>query len=83
MSESVSQAPETPQLPSAELIVPVAGVPTVTAAGGRRRSDFLYYGLRNKKLVFGLGLELVLVLFAIIGPMIAKFGPEALTGAQL
>jgi len=34
-------------------------------------SDFLYYGLRNKKLVFGLGLELLLILFAVIGPIIS------------
>jgi peptide/nickel transport system permease protein len=38
----------------------------------RRRNDFLHYGLRNKKLAFGLGLEIVLVLFAIIGPSIAN-----------
>ena len=43
-----------------------------TPTVGRGRSDFFYYGLRNKKLVFGLGLELLLVLLAIIGPMIAK-----------
>jgi len=54
-----------------------------TPAVGRKRSDFVYYGLRNKKLVFGLGLELLLVLFAIIGPMLAKYGPQTLTGAQL
>jgi peptide/nickel transport system permease protein len=84
MSESVSEAPETPQLPSSEPVVPVAGVPVVSGVTvGRRRSDLLYYGLRNKKLVFGLGLELLLVLFAIIGPIIAKFAPEVLTGAQL
>src|ERR1700758_2195037 len=84
MSESVSEAPQTPQLPSPEPVVPVAGIPGVGGtAVGRRRSDLFYYGLRNKKLVFGLGLELVLVLFAVIGPMIAKFAPEALTGAQL
>ncbi|MGD0701378.1 MAG: ABC transporter permease [Trebonia sp.] len=55
--------------------------------GARRRagqrSDFFYYGLRNRKLAFGLGLELLLVLFAIIGPMIAKYAPQALTGVQL
>jgi peptide/nickel transport system permease protein len=34
-------------------------------------NDFLYYGLRNKKLVFGIVLELLLVLFAIIGPIIS------------
>src|ERR1700722_1545955 len=54
-----------------------------TPTVGRKRSDFFYYGLRNKKLVFGLGLELLLVLFAIIGPMLAKYGPQPLTGAQL
>jgi peptide/nickel transport system permease protein len=50
---------------------------------GRKRSDLIYYGLRNKKLIFGLSLELLLVLFAIIGPMIAKYGPQEFTGAQL
>ena len=48
------------------------------ASSPRKRGDFLYYGLRNKKLLFGLTLELLLVLFAIIGPMIAKFGPLSL-----
>jgi peptide/nickel transport system permease protein len=37
----------------------------------KRTNDFLYYGLRNKKLVFGLGLEILLILAAIIAPMIA------------
>jgi peptide/nickel transport system permease protein len=56
---------------------PVAGVPVGAMAAGlprvavRKRSDFLYYGLRNKKLVFGLVLEALLVLFAIIGPIIS------------
>ena len=67
MSTSVSEIVEQPKAPTA----------------GRQRSDFIYYGLRNKKLVFGLGLELLLVLFAIIGPMIAKYGPQELTGSQL
>ena len=37
----------------------------------RGAGDFLYYGLRNRKLVFGLSLELLFVLFAIIGPFIS------------
>ena len=48
------------------------------AAPGRRaahRSDFLYYGLRNKKLVFGLVLEILLILFAIVGPVISPHNP--------
>ena len=46
---------------------------TPAAPGTRpvRGNDFLYYGLRNKKLVFGLVLELLLVLLAIIGPIIS------------
>jgi peptide/nickel transport system permease protein len=67
MSAPVSEAPR-----SAE------AVPAVPP--GRKRSDFVYYGLRNKKLVFGLGLELLLVLLAIIGPMIAKYTPGDYTG---
>jgi peptide/nickel transport system permease protein len=37
----------------------------------RKKNDFLYYGLRNKKLVFGLCLELLLVLLALLGPVIS------------
>jgi peptide/nickel transport system permease protein len=64
-------------------VVPIAGAPAGLAVGaiaGRRRGDFIYYGLRNKKLIFGLTLETVLVLFAIIGPMIAKYSPTYLVG---
>src|SRR5438067_13236454 len=51
---------------------PVPGAPAVPVSAPRpRRNDFFYYGLRNKKLVFGLSLEIVLVLLAIIGPMIS------------
>jgi peptide/nickel transport system permease protein len=77
MSESLSEVPQAVGPPQAG-----SGLPTGTVAV-RKRSDLIYYGLRNKKLIFGLSLELVLVLFAIIGPMIAKYGPEDFTGAQL
>jgi peptide/nickel transport system permease protein len=99
MSESVTgPLSETPQIPqdiplipavagpAVPAVAPVPGAPVGLGGGiavGRKRSDFLYYGLRNRKLVFGLGLELLLVLFAIIGPIIAKYAPLALTGAQL
>jgi peptide/nickel transport system permease protein len=85
MSESVSQAPEAPDTPGsgpavAAPVAPVAGVPVGLGAGGgtaahRRGSDFVYYGLRNKKLVIGLSVELLLILFAIIGPFLAKQPP--------
>jgi len=66
MSESVSEAPAA--------AVAATGLPGGPAAAGapRRRNDFLHYGLRNRKLLFGLGLELILVLVAIIGPYLAK-----------
>ena len=94
MSESLSEvpqaagAPRAPDGPAAAplTVAPIGGVSAGLGGGtavGRKRSDFIYYGLRNKKLIFGLGLELLLVLFAIIGPMIAKYGPQDFTGAQL
>jgi peptide/nickel transport system permease protein len=94
MSESLSEVPQaadSPQVPDGPAaaplaVAPIAGVSAGLGGGvavGRKRSDFIYYGLRNKKLMFGLGLELLLVLFAIIGPMIAKYAPQDFTGAQL
>jgi peptide/nickel transport system permease protein len=89
MSESVSEAPQAPDTPdavpvaAAAPVAPIAGVPVGLGAGGRaarRHGDFLYYGLRNKKLVFGLTLELLLVLLAIIGPIVAKYPDQAYTG---
>ena len=73
MSESVSEAPAT--------AVAATGLPAGpgTAAAPRGRNDILHYGLRNKKLLFGLGLELVLVLVAIIGPYLAKNPPMQIT----
>lgn len=78
MSESLSQPLSgTPEVPEAAraAAAPLAGAPAGlggTPAAGRRGSDFLYYGLRNKKLVFGFGLEALLILFAVIGPYIAN-----------
>jgi peptide/nickel transport system permease protein len=66
VSESLSEA----QAPE----VAATGLPAgaVAATAPRKRNDFIYYGLRNKKLLFGLSLELLLVLVAIIGPYLAK-----------
>jgi peptide/nickel transport system permease protein len=95
MSESISEVPQSadtvPAVPAATPGLVTAGTPVlaglVPGSGGgtlgRKRSDFVYYGLRNKKLVFGLGVELLLVLLAIIGPMIATYSPTDLTGHSL
>jgi peptide/nickel transport system permease protein len=72
VSESVSEAPAA---------VAGTGLPAEPAGVGtpRRRNDFIHYGLRNKKLLFGLGVELVVVLVAIIGPYLAKNPPMEIT----
>jgi len=80
-----------PAFPVATVVEPaaaaaVAGAPGAPAGLGtravaaRKRGDLIYYGLRNKKLIFGLTLETLLVLGAIIGPFIAKYSPTALVG---
>jgi len=55
----------------------VAGVAPGLPVGGaialaRRRGEFLHYALRNKKLVFGLSLETLFVLAAVLAPLIAS-----------
>jgi len=84
-TESVAVASSTVAA-ATQLVAPVAGVSVGQVSGvmvGRKRGDFVYYGLRNKKLIFGLGLELVFVLAALIGPIIAKYNPNALVGPGL
>jgi peptide/nickel transport system permease protein len=76
MSESVSEAPAT--------AVAATGLPAGSGTAGAppKRNDIVHYGLRNKKLLFGLSLEIVLVLLAIIGPYLAKNGPMQITPYQ-
>ena len=56
----------------------MVGAPTA-AVGPRhvtgRRWEFLYFALRNKKLMLGLSVEAIFVLLAIFGPYIAPYGP--------
>ena len=64
----------------------VSGTTDAAVLGGappRKRNDFLHYGLRNKKLLFGVTLELLLVLLAIIGPLLAKTAPLGSTGLSM
>jgi len=70
---------------AAAVAAPVAGAPSGFGAGvplftGRRRWEFLYFALRNKKLVFGLAIELIFVVLAIFGPLIAPFNPNKFVG---
>jgi peptide/nickel transport system permease protein len=53
-------------------VAPVGTAPIPAGrAVPRRRGDLLYYALHNKKLVFGLSLEALFVLAAILGPIIS------------
>lgn len=59
-------------------VAPVTAAPAgllSTPAVTRRRGEFLHYAARNKKLIFGLSLELVFVLGAIFGPFITPHSP--------
>ncbi|MGH3293822.1 MAG: ABC transporter permease [Trebonia sp.] len=68
--------------PPGDAAVGVAG-PDGSAAAPRKRNDFLYYGLRNQKLLLGVTVELLLVLLAVIGPILAKTAPLASTGVSM
>jgi peptide/nickel transport system permease protein len=74
MSESISQA-SAPEVATTGL----PGGPARVAAAPPKRNEFIYYGLRNPKLLFGLTVEVLLVLAAIIAPFFAKYAPLATT----
>jgi peptide/nickel transport system permease protein len=74
MSESISQAPA-PEVATTGL----PGGSARVAAAPPKRNEFIYYGLRNPKLLFGLTVEVLLVLAAIIAPFFAKYAPLTTT----
>jgi peptide/nickel transport system permease protein len=51
-----------------------------TVAGRRRRSEFLYFALRNWKFVVGLGVVLAMLGLAIVGPMLTDHTPLEFSG---
>ena len=54
-------------------VAPSAGGGTF---GGGRRWEFLHFALRNPKLMIGLGVELIFVVVAIFGPLLAPYSPS-------
>jgi len=60
-----------------------AGTGDVPGSAPRKRNDFVYYGLRNKKLLFGLIVELILLVGAIVAPMLAKNPPLQTTNLPM
>jgi peptide/nickel transport system permease protein len=68
MSDITAAGPEVP----GPVVAPLPGTPVVAGPlTPRRRGDFLYYTLHNKKLVGGLSVEVLFVLAALIGPFIS------------
>jgi len=64
----VTASPEAPE----PAMAPLPGVPVaLPPAASRHRSDLVYYGLRNRKLVVGLAVEALFVLAALFGPVIS------------
>lgn len=59
-----------------EALVPASPVPKA-----RGRWESVSFALHNKKLVAGLSVELLFVLLALFGPLIAPFSPSALVAA--
>jgi peptide/nickel transport system permease protein len=63
-----------------------AAVPAVIDIGspptgrGRRRSEFLYFGLRNWKFVLGLGILAGSFALAVFGPLLTDHGPLEFSG---
>jgi peptide/nickel transport system permease protein len=74
MSETLSGAAAESPGQDAAVVAPAAAgtvLPTVGALASRGRGEFAYYALRNPKLIFGLGLEALFVLAAVLGPLIS------------
>jgi peptide/nickel transport system permease protein len=73
----VSAAPTAP-LPGTADPSQVEILPVVQPMSGLR--EMLHFALRNRKLLFGLSLTAALLLFAIVGPLLARHGPLAYGG---
>jgi len=53
----------------------IAPRPGAASFGGGRRWEFLHFALRNPKLMIGLGVELIFVVVALFGPLLAPYSP--------
>ncbi len=83
MSEPLAADPAAPgtmspvAAPGPDAHAVLASARAGTPAATRRRGDFLHYALHNKKVVFGLSLELLFVVGAIFGPIISPHSPDS------
>ncbi|HEU4970918.1 MAG TPA: ABC transporter permease [Gaiellaceae bacterium] len=58
-----------------EALDPQRGVTTPVATPPRRRNETLYFALRNRKLLIGLGVVLAFLVLAIVGPWLTDAEP--------
>jgi peptide/nickel transport system permease protein len=72
---AVADAPAVP----VELTLGAPGVP-LKAPVGRRGPEFLYFAARNAKFVIGLGVVLLFLAAAILGPLLTSHTPLEFTG---
>jgi peptide/nickel transport system permease protein len=82
----MSVTSDQPEAQDAEQSSPVPGAPGSVAVGsprfaGGRRWEFLYFALRNKKLLFAVAIEIIFVLLALFGPLIAPYNPNSFVAA--
>lgn len=78
VKERAAAQPGAPSTPRTEQAVVV--VPGVVMAGGpsvRHRHEFVYFAVRNKKLIIGLCVVGFFILLAIFGPLLTSYSPFA------
>ena len=56
------------------------GAAAMDAVGRRRRSEFLYFALRNWKFVAGLGVVVAMLVLALVGPLLTDHTPLEFSG---
>jgi peptide/nickel transport system permease protein len=75
----VSTGAPAPSLETTATTAPGGGAPVV-AVGWRKRSEFLYFALRNWKFVLGLGVVLAMLGLALVGPLLTDNAPLEFSG---
>jgi peptide/nickel transport system permease protein len=68
-----------PSLETTATTAPGGGAP-MAAVGLRRRSEFLYFALRNWKFVAGLGVVVAMLVLALVGPLLTDHTPLEFSG---
>lgn len=73
LSAHPQEAPSVPLAAAADIPAAGASGPAPSGLAGRRRWEFMYFALRNKKLLFGVTVETFFILVAVFGPLLAPY----------